>query len=733
MIIITCEQCATRFNLDESLLKAEGSKVRCSQCSHIFTAFPPARQDAAAPPVEPVAPPADLPVPPKEYVAPDFPVPELETDDTGDMEIDFDIPLEDGEDTDDGFDDPPLEPAPHAEPDLEEDFSFEESLEFDMTDPDLSAHETAGDEAELEISFDDAESDFDIDEELSFDTIPGPETDAGEDVAFTDETGPDLEIEPEFTLEELPDFEEEAAGEPDMGEATIEMQDFEEAAPQTDDLTFDMPDFEEDTLDDLVFEEPGSGDFDPELIDPDLTFEEPGGDELELEEAEITFETESLDLEPDAAVEEEFDGIEFDDLEAGPDDMSFELSEAPDQEQPLDGPPVDEVNFEADTFPDLEMEVTDPDSEPDPDSGDFTDLGDDIPDLEFEEPEYHGTDEDIAPLEISETDDIVLPVMDENPAVDDGPDMPDFEMEFDLADEADDLSIDGEISGNGSAGEDFAEDEFTRDEFTGYDEVLQQNTEPADTFDETGPDEAPDSEAFPLPEPASAQGALPLGEEPEEPGEQRPSPLIEPPDSMGEGRAKPKKKKKRSAMGAPVKVLLLLFILVGAAYVATLYTDFKIPSLSGLNIPYIDKIMPKKAEEQLPPPPPVPDQKSVNGRFVSNDTAGELFIITGKIENPAAIPYDHIQVQGTLFQKGKIKAMTQAAFCGNIISEEVLKTGNITDITAQLNIRQGNANSNVNIRPGSAVPFMLVFSNLPENLQNFTVEVSGYKNPQAQK
>ncbi len=38
---------------------------------------------------------------------------------------------------------------------------------------------------------------------------------------------------------------------------------------------------------------------------------------------------------------------------------------------------------------------------------------------------------------------------------------------------------------------------------------------------------------------------------------------------------------------------------------------------------------------------------------MTNDAAGELFIITGKIENPAQISYQRIQVKGTLFQKEK--------------------------------------------------------------------------------
>lgn len=39
-MIIECEKCESKFNLDESLLKEEGSKVRCSQCKHVFTVYP---------------------------------------------------------------------------------------------------------------------------------------------------------------------------------------------------------------------------------------------------------------------------------------------------------------------------------------------------------------------------------------------------------------------------------------------------------------------------------------------------------------------------------------------------------------------------------------------------------------------------------------------------------------------------------------------------------------------
>ena len=73
-MIIECEECRTKFNLDESLLKKTGSKVRCSMCKHVFTAFPvEAELQIEEIPAEPVeetkpTPPAETEVKPPEEV-----------------------------------------------------------------------------------------------------------------------------------------------------------------------------------------------------------------------------------------------------------------------------------------------------------------------------------------------------------------------------------------------------------------------------------------------------------------------------------------------------------------------------------------------------------------------------------------------------------------------------------------------------------------------------------------
>ncbi|EFK09774.1 conserved domain protein [delta proteobacterium NaphS2] len=40
-MVIQCESCQTEFNLDASLIKKEGTSVRCSRCHHVFKAYPP--------------------------------------------------------------------------------------------------------------------------------------------------------------------------------------------------------------------------------------------------------------------------------------------------------------------------------------------------------------------------------------------------------------------------------------------------------------------------------------------------------------------------------------------------------------------------------------------------------------------------------------------------------------------------------------------------------------------
>jgi chromosome partitioning protein len=48
-MIIMCENCIKKFKVDEKLIKESGSKVRCSDCGHVFTAYRPAPVEEESP------------------------------------------------------------------------------------------------------------------------------------------------------------------------------------------------------------------------------------------------------------------------------------------------------------------------------------------------------------------------------------------------------------------------------------------------------------------------------------------------------------------------------------------------------------------------------------------------------------------------------------------------------------------------------------------------------------
>ena len=44
-MIISCESCQTKFQLERSILKSKGSQVRCSKCHTVFVVYPPDTRD----------------------------------------------------------------------------------------------------------------------------------------------------------------------------------------------------------------------------------------------------------------------------------------------------------------------------------------------------------------------------------------------------------------------------------------------------------------------------------------------------------------------------------------------------------------------------------------------------------------------------------------------------------------------------------------------------------------
>ena len=187
--------------------------------------------------------------------------------------------------------------------------------------------------------------------------------------------------------------------------------------------------------------------------------------------------------------------------------------------------------------------------------------------------------------------------------------------------------------------------------------------------------------------------------------------------------APPKKRKKKSS-----KSLVLLFILVllgGAGYLLPKYTDIKLPAiklpdLSG--IPIIGEYFGSSSTQAV-----LPVESTLKGDWVQNQQAGRLYIIQGRVKNEYDSPRSYIRVTGRVYANGRKFQKAAKAYCGNIIPAEELATLPLADIQKKLNNRMGLDNSNVKVGPGQEVPFMVVFGDLPADveLQEFAVEISG--------
>ena len=114
----------------------------------------------------------------------------------------------------------------------------------------------------------------------------------------------------------------------------------------------------------------------------------------------------------------------------------------------------------------------------------------------------------------------------------------------------------------------------------------------------------------------------------------------------------------------------------------------------------------------------------IEGYFAESDKAGELFIISGSVINNYSKNRSYILLKGELLDTEEVSLKNQTAYAGNTISKEQLKEISAEEINNLMKNLAGTNNSNVNIKPGGSVPFMIIFTDLPrDEMVEYTVEV----------
>jgi len=174
--------------------------------------------------------------------------------------------------------------------------------------------------------------------------------------------------------------------------------------------------------------------------------------------------------------------------------------------------------------------------------------------------------------------------------------------------------------------------------------------------------------------------------------------------------------KKRHRAGLWVIILSIILILTGA--IGALIR-FK-PDLLSEYLPFFKR--PLSKEQAFDMGNKRLSFKDLKYSFVDSEKAGKLFVVKGLVINNYPDRRSFIRIRSTILDsKGKV-IRSKIVYAGNQISDKEQLSLSMEEIDNRLRNRLGKDKMNINIPPNSSIPLMIIFSNLPEDIIEYTVE-----------
>jgi hypothetical protein len=117
-------------------------------------------------------------------------------------------------------------------------------------------------------------------------------------------------------------------------------------------------------------------------------------------------------------------------------------------------------------------------------------------------------------------------------------------------------------------------------------------------------------------------------------------------------------------------------------------------------------------------PPPAPDEIRQRSHQINEGVS-----LAVSLCDALALIGDR-SVTGKLYQSGQKLVRKSTVYVGNVIPDSELADMSIAAINKRMKNKFGDKRSNLKIKTGNSVPFMIVFDKLPNNLDEYTVEVA---------
>ena len=117
--------------------------------------------------------------------------------------------------------------------------------------------------------------------------------------------------------------------------------------------------------------------------------------------------------------------------------------------------------------------------------------------------------------------------------------------------------------------------------------------------------------------------------------------------------------------------------------------------------------------------------KNILASYIVNSSAGELFVVRGEAVNNFKKPRASIQIKVSILGPGGAVLVSKSAFCGNSLSNEQLASLPLAKIEEAMNNQFGDSLANLGVKPGNAIPFVVVMSGVPKEATDYSVQIAG--------
>jgi hypothetical protein len=176
----------------------------------------------------------------------------------------------------------------------------------------------------------------------------------------------------------------------------------------------------------------------------------------------------------------------------------------------------------------------------------------------------------------------------------------------------------------------------------------------------------------------------------------------------------------KKRISAPIMILLILALLGGGAYGGYMYLQS-----TGTKIPYLDFLTGSQETATVDPGNALITvvEQDIGTRFVENAATGNLFIIEGKVRNNYPAARSFIMVKGALYAGDGSLVGQSNVYCGNTFTDSELQTTDKATIEQKLRNKFGDERSNFQVGSAQVLPFMIVFSDLPQDFGEYSVQV----------